>query len=277
MNIPYTSYNQGAKILFAHANGYPPDCYRPLFNLFSDHQICAIHQRPLWAGSKPEEIEDWDPLSEDLLEFLNTEKMKKVIGIGHSVGGIALLRAALREPERFSSIILLDPVLFPPSFIFAWRILRALNLVHRVHPLIPAAQKRRKLFKNREVLFRSYRGKSVFRYFSDEALKAYIQGITCSLADGSFKLCYSPEWEVQIYITGVWKDMELWKNLPILKIPLLIIRGAKTDTFFESTGRLVIKKLPSAKIVSILNSTHLFPLEKPEATNVEIQKFLSKL
>lgn len=277
MSIPSSTYNEGAKLLFAHANGYPPDCYLPLFKLLDKYQISAIHQRPLWEDSQPEEIEDWNPLTNDLLRFMDAEKMDKVIGLGHSLGGIALLRAALREPQRFSSLILLDPVLFPPVFIRTWNIFRMLKMVRFLHPLVPSAQRRRRIFKNRELLIKSYRSKSVFRYFSDQALEAYVNGITCPNEDGSFKLCYSPEWEVQIYLTGVWPDMELWKKLPDLKIPLLIIRGAETDTFYESAGKLVLKKLPSAQVVNIPKSTHLLPLEQPEAVKDEIQKFLSNL
>jgi len=277
LNIPSTTYNEGENILFAHANGYPPACYRPLFKLLDKYQITAIHQRPLWAGSKPEDIEDWNPLTDDLLHFMDANKMDKIVGIGHSLGGIALLRAAMREPERFSSVILLDPVLFPPYFIRTWNIMRILKLVAYIHPLIPAARRRRRVFQSRELISKSYRRKSVFKYFSDEALEAYVDGITCLLEDGSYKLCFSPEWEVQIYLTGVWRDMEIWKNLPKLKTPLLIIRGAETDTFFESAGKLVLKKLPSAQVINIPKSTHLFPLERPEAVKEEIQKFLSTL
>ena len=272
--IPYKKYNEGTSLLFAHANGYPPDCYAPLFDLLNGYQINAIRQRPLWNESQPEEIKDWHPLSDDLLHFMDEQKMDKSIAIGHSMGGIAILRAALREPERFSRVILLDPVLFPPYFIQFYKIIRALNLAHKLHPLVPAAQKRRRIFKSREMMLRGYRSKPVFRYFSDEALEAYVNGITCPLGDGSYQLCYSADWEVKIYVTGVWRDMELWRELPNLTPPLLIIRGAETDTFYESAGNLVKKKLPGAKVVTIPKSTHLVPLEQPEMVASEIRKFI---
>jgi pimeloyl-ACP methyl ester carboxylesterase len=272
--IPHTRYNEGTPLLFAHANGYPPDCYSPLYNLLGGYQINAIHQRPLWDESQPGDIKDWHPLSDDLLRFMDEQKMDKLIAIGHSMGGITILRAALREPERFSRVILLDPVLFPPFFIFYWNVVRALKLEYKLHPLVPAAQKRRRIFKSRELMLRGYRNKAVFKYFSDEALESYVNGITCPLGDGSYQLCYSAEWETQIYVTGVWRDMELWKNLPNLMPPLLIIRGAETDTFYESAGKLVKKKLPNATVVSIPKSTHLLPLEQPKAVANEIRKFI---
>ncbi|MBT3190017.1 MAG: alpha/beta hydrolase [Anaerolineae bacterium] len=273
--IPYTTYTAGTPLLFLHANGYPPDCYHPLVDSLAEHKIVAMRQRPLWDNANPEELDDWHPLSDDLLRFMDERNLDEVPAVGHSMGGIALLRAALREPERFSHLILLDPVLFPPFFIRFMRIARALNLIHKVHPLIPPAQRRRRVFKNREIILRGYRKKKVFRYFSDEALEAYVKGITCPRGDGSYELCYSAEWEVQIYLTGVWRDMQLWHDLPKLKVPLLIIRGAETDTFFESAGKLVKKKLPSAKVISIPKSTHLLPLEEPKAVRDEIIKFLS--
>ena len=274
--IPYTTYNEGSPLVFLHANGYPPDCYQPLFARLPEHRIFSMRQRPLWEGRSPEEIRDWKPLSDDLLRFIGERKLDMPVAVGHSVGGIALLRAALRAPETFSAIILLDPVLFPPYFIRFYQAARLVNLAHKIHPLVSIAKRRRRVFKNREMLLRGYRNKPVFRYFSDEALEAYVNGITCPREDGSYELCYSPEWEVQIYLTGIWRDMELWRGLKNLQVPLLILRGAETDTFFESAGKLVKKKFSEAQVITIPKSTHLVPLEQPEAVKKEIERFLNR-
>ena len=278
MTIPYTIYNNDKTIplVFTHANGYPPACYEPLFEQLTDHKVLAMHQRPLWEGSDPAELKDWRLLSDDLIRFLDEQRLEKAIAIGHSVGGIAILRAALQHPERFDRIILLDPVLFLPSFIHSYRIVHALGLGHKLHPLVSAAQRRRRTFKNREIIFRSYRQKKIFRHLSDDALNAYINGITCE--DGEeYKLCYSAEWEVQIYVSGVWRDMELWRALPNLSVPLFIVRGEATDTFYEKTGQLVQKKLPSATVHTIPESTHLVPLERPSEVANEIKSFIKSL
>jgi len=275
MTIPFSTYNEGSPLLFLHANGYPPDCYRPLFDLLDDYKITAMRQRPLWAGAEPKEVDDWHPLTDDLFRFMDERKLDGIPAVGHSLGGIALLRAAIREPERFSQIILLDPVLFPPVFIGAMKIARTLNILDKIHPLIALAKQRRRVFKNREMILHGYRKKKVFRYFSDESLESYVNGITCQQDDGSYKLCYSAEWEVRIYQTGVWRDMEIWRELPKLKVPLLIIRGAETDTFLKSTEKKVNKKLPTAKISSIPKSTHLVPLEEPKMVSAEMVKFLT--
>ncbi|HNM37111.1 MAG TPA: alpha/beta fold hydrolase, partial [Anaerolineales bacterium] len=157
----------GAPIHFLHANGYPPECYQPLLELLNQkHRVFGMKLRPLWDGAKPEDLDDWHPLSDDLLRFLSDREPDPVIGIGHSIGGIVTLRAAIREPEKFRALILLDPVLFLPSFLIGWNVLRAIGLGEKTHPLIAGTKKRRRTFDDLETIFRGYRTRPIFRYLS---------------------------------------------------------------------------------------------------------------
>lgn len=275
-NIPFTAHGEsGPPLVFLHANGYPPACYHPLLEQLAQHfRVLAMHQRPLWPKSDPHDIADWRPLSRDLLAFLDQQGLHEpVLAVGHSVGGIAVLRAALWAPERFAGITLLDPVLFPPAIVQLYRLVHALGLAERLHPLVPAARRRRNRFDDRERIFRSYRRKSIFRYFSDESLRAYVEGITCPDEQGGWKLCYSREWEVRIYATSVWRDMELWRGLPNLQPPTQILRGAETDTFLERTARLVQRKNPRIAVETLERTTHLLPLEAPQRVAEHISQF----
>ncbi len=277
--IPFTDFGgAGQKVHFLHANGYPPLCYEPLIELLkSKYQISAMHLRPLWAGSNPLEIKAWHPLSDDLALYLEEQQDPRAIVIGHSVGAIITLRAAIRAPEMFKAIVLIDPVLFSPRFILTWNITKMLGLGTRLHPLIPFALNRRRKFDDLNRLFLSYRRKTIFRFFSDSALKAYINGIVKPAQPSGFELVYSPEWEAQIYLSGVWKDLDLWRGLPGLKVPTLIIRGDETDTFLSATAEKVKQRRPATTIVSIEKSTHLVPMERPQETFQAIETFLEEL
>ncbi|MBI5296748.1 MAG: alpha/beta hydrolase [Chloroflexi bacterium] len=277
--IPFIDHGgTGRPLHFLHANGYPPACYEPLFDLLrSQYRVFGMTLRPLWPDSKPEELRDWNPLSDDLLNFLDEQKVGPLLGVGHSIGAIVTLRAALMQPERFRALVLLDPVLFVPSFILKWNLARLLGVGQRVHPLIPSALKRRRHFDNLDVVFRGYRKRDVFRYFSDESLRAYISGIARPKDSGGFELAYSPEWEAHIYYTGVWRDMELWRGLPRLQVPTLIIRGAETDTFLERAGELVKRRQPKVQVVTVPRSTHLVPLEHPAEVFEIMQSFLKEI
>jgi pimeloyl-ACP methyl ester carboxylesterase len=161
VNIPQFDYGgKGASLHFLHANGYPPDCYKPLFELLkTEYHLFGMMLRPLWDGSKIEEISDWNPLTDDLLRFLTTGGFGPAIGVGHSVGGIVTLRAALRDPGKFRALVLFDPVLFVPSFLVVWNLIRALGLGNKLHPKIIGALKRRRTFDNLDMVFRGYRSR----------------------------------------------------------------------------------------------------------------------
>ncbi len=278
MTIPNFDYGgEGAPLHFLHANGYPPECYRPLLELLqTQHHVFGMKLRPLWPDAKIEDTNDWHPFSDDLLRFLTTGGPAPAIGVGHSIGGIVTLRAAMRDPGRFRALVLLDPVLFMPSRLIAWSIARATGLGEKAHPLIAGAKRRRRTFDDLESVFRGYRSRSIFRYVSDENLKIYIQGITKQKTDGSYELVYSPEWESHIYLTGL-RDFDLWRNLPKLEVPMLIIRGAETGTFLPNAANLVKQKQPKVKIETLEKSTHILPIEHPQKVFEIMNEFLKEI
>ena len=96
--------------------------------------------------------------------------------------------------------------------------------------------------------------------------------------DGSVKLSYPPAWEAQIYLTGMNNGLDIWDRFSQLQPPMLIIRGEKSDTFSEHTAQILKRRLPSLKIQTIANATHLVPLEKPgEVANLMIEFFQNSI
>lgn len=267
----------GPSLHFLHANGYPFYCYEPLLDLLQmQYHVFGMLLRPLWEGSKPEELRDWHIFSEDLLRFLSDYNTEQVIGVGHSLGAIVTLRAALREPGKFRALVLIDPVLFVPGFMVRWHIVRALGLGDRLHPLIAGAKKRRRAFDDLETVFRGYRTRRIFRYLDDEKLRIFIEGITRPGEDGNYELIYSPEWEAQVYRTGM-RDFDLWRGLPGLDIPTLFLRGEETDTFLENAAKFVQRKQPRARVETLDRSTHLLPLERPQEVFDIMHSFLKEV
>lgn len=272
----------GEPLHFLHANGYPPECYTPLLeHLKPTYHPFGMKLRPLWDGANKDDFPDWHPYSDDLLRFLSDASTRlstsfgagPVIGVGHSIGGIVTLRAAMREPKKFRALVLLDPVFLIPPILTGWNVVRAVGLGEKVHPLIPTAKKRRREFNDLDVLFRSYRKKTVFRYMSDKSLMQYIEGITKPKADGGYELVYTPEWETHIYLTGL-RDHDLWRGLSTFDVPTLIIRGAETDTFLPSAERLVKKKNPKIQVHTMQKATHILPLEYPKEVAGLINDFV---
>jgi len=281
VDIPQFDFDgNGRPMHFLHANGYPPGCYQPLLDLLKPHyHLFGMTLRPLWPDSKMDEVQDWRPFSDDLLRFLAESPLLRedgVIGVGHSIGGIVMLRAAVHDPKKFRAMILLDPVLFVPSFLILWKLVYGLGLGEKLHPKVAGALKRRKTFDNLEAVFRGYRSREVFKNMSDESLQIYIQGITRPKIDGGFELVFPPEWESHIYLTGL-QDFDLWRGLSKLETPTLIIRGAQSDTFLGNAANLVTKKNSNIKIVTMEQSTHILPLEHPQKVFDLMQSFLQEV
>lgn len=276
--IPFDDFGGvGFPIHFAHANGYPPAAYRPLLDRFrGQYRVMAMRMRPLWPSADPAAFSDWRVLADDLEQFLDQQSLSQVIGIGHSMGATTTLRLALRRPERFRALVLIDPVIFPPIMSFTWDLVFRLGLAYRLHPLVRSALRRRTCFENPSVMFDNYRKKEVFSRMNDEALYAYVAALACPDQDGQIQLCYPAQWEARIYVTGIRADLELWRQLPGLIPPVLFLRGSETDTFLANTARLVQKRLKTARIKMIPDSTHLVALEKPDQVFKETIQFLSK-
>jgi pimeloyl-ACP methyl ester carboxylesterase len=290
MNIPYFDLGgTGTPLHFLHANGYPPECYKPLLQLLkSEYHVFGMLLRPLWDDAKPEEIDDWTPFSGDLLQFLASASTtphyersaplsaEKMIGVGHSIGAMVTLRAALREPGKFKALVLIDPVLLVPRRLVLWNVIRSVGLGKVLRPDIAGALKRRRSFDNLEKVFHGYRSRDVFKYMSDENLRTYIEGMTRPTTDGKYELIFPPEWEARIYFISL-RDFDIWRDLPKLDVPTLFIRGAESNTFLEGAERLVKQKQPRVRVEALPKSTHLLPLEYPQEVFDMMQSFLKNL
>ena len=235
-----------------------------------------MRMRPLWPSADPAAFSDWKVLADDLEQFLDQQGLERIIGIGHSMGATTTLRLALRQPERFQSLVLIDPVIFPPYMSLAWDLVFRLGLAYRFHPLVKGALRRRTCFENRSAMFSNYRHKEVFSRMNDESLQAYVDSLACPDSQGQIQLCYPATWEARIYVTAIRADLEIWRQLPVLVPPVLFLRGSETDTFLANTARLVEKRLKTARITTIPDSTHLVALEHPDPVYQSIIQFLSQ-
>jgi pimeloyl-ACP methyl ester carboxylesterase len=168
----------------------------------------------------------------------------------------------------------MDPVLLPPERILQLRIVKALGLANRMNTRIQVTLRRRRHFDSLDQVFAGYRRRDVFRFLSDDRLRELIEGMTRQNPNGGYDLVYSPEWEARIYQTAIWNDRDIWNALPGLRIPTLIIRGSQTDTFWSRTARLVEKRNPAMKTVTVPESTHLVPLERPDEVAEAAREFI---
>jgi pimeloyl-ACP methyl ester carboxylesterase len=277
--MPQTRYDFGGSgpvIHIALANGFPPQTYHPLLDPLTDrYQVVSLPPRPLWTNSpSPNTMQTWADMADDLLEGLQAHNLTDVIGMGHSMGGVATMLAAIKEPDRFRGIVLLDPTVFPQRLLWLLKGMRSVGMEGRF-PLVNKALQRRASFTDRDEAFNYWRGKRLFTDWSDEALWHYVDGLTTSDGNGGLKLAWSLAWEARYYATIYTAS---WREIPKLEglLPVLLIRGTTSNTFFENAAKKFRRRVPSATYAEI-EGGHLYPQSAPDATRTVIEDWLQTL
>jgi pimeloyl-ACP methyl ester carboxylesterase len=59
----------------------------------------------------------WSHLARDVIEVVERLALERVVGVGHSMGGHLVTRAAAALPSRFDRLLLLDPAIVPPEIL----------------------------------------------------------------------------------------------------------------------------------------------------------------
>lgn len=250
----------GPPMLFAHANGYPPGSYQHLLTLLSDRfSVFAIEHRPLWAERSPPRKLHWSLFADDMLKVLADRFDGPLWVMGHSMGAVTAVLAAAREPERFTGLMLLDPVFLPERYVWATR-LTPRSRITKV-PMIRRALNRPEFFEGIDAAFDFYRGKRAFKGLTDEALRDYVTASNEPMADGRVRLRYSPAWEAAVYAS----PPRVRHVLKALDLPTLGLRGQASDTLSPQVWKRWQRWQPDAHLQEIPGG-HLFPLEYPHET-----------
>jgi len=261
---------QGDLLHFSHANGYPPAAYRALIaRLTASHQVIASVHRPLWQPAPaPESVKSWEVFADDVRTSLQ-DHAKPVFSIGHSMGAAAIVLAAARAPHLFRGLILIEPVLVPRRYLV---LLRFFGMFAPAQvPMIRTTLQRKHRWSNREEAFAHYRPKGVFRRISDEALWDYVNHCLVDERVGPVSLQYSREWEAHCYTLV----HNLWRVLPQLKMPVLGIRGAETNTLSAASWQRWQAMSPQHDYIEMAGTGHLVPFEQPEPLATHIQDWIA--
>ncbi len=192
--------------------------------------MLAAHHRPIWylapdheANEPDDDAVDWEIAAGDLLRFFDQQGLEQVIGVGHSLGAVATMLAARQQPERFSAIVLIDPVFLSPEVLALTADATPEQLQAR--PMVQGALRRRDRWASRQEAFDRFRAKPVFERFSDEALWDYLNhGLHEEPETGEVVLSYPRNWEARFYTDP---PQMVWDELPQLTVPTLAIRATR--------------------------------------------------
>ena len=253
---------QGRATVFMSANGIHYTAYSELLSKISSSlDISTILYPPLYLDSLeiPTDL-SWDYFSNYMDQHLAGRT--NLIGIGHSLGGTLLLYNALKYPERFEHLYIIDPALFSPLVCFCYGFLKFMNLSSYFHPMVRLTMKRKDSFDSKDSVFKRWRLKSQFKFFSDQALIHFIDASLIKNSIGTYQLRFPKLWEAAIYSSMCTLDPYIWSNISSLRSKLTVIFGDSSSTFLKGARDKI--EPYCAHFDCVKNATHLVPFEYPD-------------
>ena len=265
---PRNTSSTSKHLFFAHANGFPAPCYAAMFKaLGTGFEISWIEA--LGTDPRYPPTEGWPHLIQQWIDFVEGEfPGTPVYGVGHSLGGYLNFHAAVRRPELFRAIVLLDSPIIGPFRGSMLGATKRLGIVDRVTPA-GATRDRRSSWDSRALAKAHFRARGVFRTFAEECVDDYVEHGLAE-RDGKLRLKIDAAIEAQIYRTIPHGMM---RHLPALRVPAGFIGGADSDVVRRvrlagMRPKFVLRKSPGG---------HLFPLEHPQAAATSLARLLDEL
>jgi pimeloyl-ACP methyl ester carboxylesterase len=254
--MDFGDQNRPVDLVFSHANGFNAATYRSLLApLSASLRIWAPDLRGHGRSNLPTFTRpktSWLDHRDDLLSLLETIDGPPVVLAGHSMGGTASLLAAAERPDRVSSLVLFDPVIWKRSAVLAFN----LPFVHRLAGRIPIAAatlRRRAVFESREQAMAAYRGRGAFKGWPDMVLADYLSDGLTETGEG-FNLTAAPAWEAANYAS---QAHDPWRAMRHCRDPIRILKaehGALTHVPARPRG------LPQVSVEVVAGGGHLFPM-----------------
>ncbi len=242
-------------LLFSHANGFHGRCFDPVIeDLVSDYNCTSFDYRGHGDSSFPEGLQvHWSQYGQDAISVAKTLKTK-IVAIGHSMGGAALVMAALQEPELFRALIIYEPIIFPVE------VQQATSNRSGPSPLVEGARRRRKTFASREEAFANYASKPPMNVFDPRALNAYVDHGFRDLND-SITLKCSPEHEARNFEMGT--DHDTSSQLKNLQVPTWVVSGAQQPAQPSGLAAQIANQIPNATFIEWSDLGHFGPMQQP--------------
>lgn len=208
--------------------------------------------------------------SSDLLELINGLGLDRVNLIGHSYGGFVAIYAVSKHPEKFKSLILVEPAI--PSLLVKneKNPIQVLSFLLK-NPKAASSARRFQSGKLKQCLNAYDQGRF------DDAVNFFLEGI------------YEKEaGDVPAKIREIARDNgktvgELETEFPVftkenassISLPTMLVKGQNSPDWLRAIVDNLSKALPRNKVKEVSNSGHLPHVENPEEFNSIVLEFLN--
>ncbi|WP_174874496.1 alpha/beta hydrolase [Vogesella oryzae] len=243
---------------FAHANSFPASIYRKLHQRLATHGYEVGFLDTIGHDRAYPVTDCWPQLVDETLAYMAAHYREPVLAVGHSLGGMVLLQAAIREPQRFTRLIVLDSPLLGPRTSFMIWLAKRLGFIQRITPGGTGTLRRRDNWASIGSVYDYFARKPAFARWDEDCLRDYAEHGTVDNGQGGRRLKFRPQVEHDIYGTLPHNS---WFLRGRLQVPLSYVVAAEHSAV---TARdLAFMRRHFAANIHRQHGSHLFPLEHP--------------
>lgn len=247
---------------FYGGNGFTAGVYLPLLTKLSEQfTITSLAMRGYWHDLPTVKKLTREQDADILIDFLEKTQDKPVVGIGHSQGATATAIAAVKRPELFSQLYLIEPVTLTKSQKLIIDLL-PIRLKAGQEPF-KSTQAKQAAWESVESYYNYLRAHRAFKRIDDDNLYVFAKNSLVENEQGQYSLLFAPEQELASYFDTPFVNDAL-KGLNALDVPYTIIVG-KPSMFISDKVRKIWEHLvPSERIIELSDNGHLLPMEAPK-------------
>ena len=246
-------------LVFVHATGFHGRVFDRVLGGFPGHHSICLEQRGHGRSEKVA-IEHWRSQGEDLVAFVEALELDGLVGIGHSMGGHALVDAAAQTPV-FRQLLLLDPTISAPASYD-----EPLPLDGGIHP----AARRKNDFASPEEMAKRLLPKGAYRLFAAGVLDDYCRYGLLPTEGGRYQLACPPAIEASVYMTAR-SNGAIHDSVHRLTIPVTIMRAMEPspahprgDFSMSPTWPGLVNEFANAREFYYPDCTHFIPMQMPD-------------
>jgi 3-oxoadipate enol-lactonase len=247
----YDYEGKGFPLVFVHAFPLNSKMYNPQVEFFKDKfRVVTYDVRGLGKSKSVNNQFTMEKYSDDFLSVINHLGLEKVIACGVSMGGYIILRSYIKNPDKFSKIILADTRAEKDD---------DTGLINRSNVISSILAGKRNEFVS-TFLSKLINKKS----YNNTELKKFLEDI---IADNSDEGICGAQLALGTRVNSI-------DYLDKFNVPALIIVGEDDVLTPPSCAETMNKLIKNSELKIIKESGHLTNLENPDAFNSCILDFI---
>ncbi len=265
---------QGPSLLMLHATGFHARCWdRVVAALPAGTHVIAPDLRGHGRSFRPASLGNWAEVADDIVALVASLKPGPLMTVGHSMGGFIAALVAARLPGRFSSLLLVDPVLMAPDSYSAGA--GGAEPDPSDHPV----SRRRNAWDSADQMIARFADRPPYNSWKPEVLADYCRYGLVPAADGGLELACPPHLEASAYLGSAGRD--IYPLIAKIDCPVTVLRarnGARTsalDFSISPTWPDLAAHFRHGRDVHWPDLSHFIPMEAPERLALLIAEHLT--